>query len=187
MQFNAFRAFEQDASAKAAQAFNEGVRLLGESVEEARRLISGLRSPVLDSAGVVAAIRDFLDPIVQHTNVEIQFAENLGAMRLAPILETAVFRIVQESVTNARKHSRSDRIRVMLKSTSDSLKVEIQDWGRGFQSSEISRSSFGLEGIQQRARLLGGRVRINTSPGEGTRVRVVFPMMMPARTDAWEP
>ena len=97
--------------------------------------------------------------------------------RLEPLLENTIFRIVQESLTNACKHSKSDRIRVEVVQQDEFIRIEVRDWGTGFDPDNIAASCFGLRGVQERARLLGGRATIESKAGEGTRIAVKLPVV----------
>ncbi len=92
-------------------------------------------------------------------------------------MENAIFRIVQESVTNARRHSRSKNVRIELVQHGPLVRMVVQDWGVGFDPAVVGEGNFGLAGIRQRARLLGGTAKIESSPGQGTRVRVELPVV----------
>ena len=91
--------------------------MLNECMREARRLINGLRSPILDELGVVAAIEDLISQNSNQDKPEIDFVHHLDRERLAPSLENVIFRIVQESLTNARRYSQSDRLLVRVDPT----------------------------------------------------------------------
>lgn len=160
---------------EARKAFEGGLHLLERSVNEVRNLISGLRPPVLDEAGVVPAI-EYLIRESQGSGPEIEFHHQMRSQRLPGPLETTVFRIVQESLNNARHYSHSDRVRVNLTENKHWLRIEVQDWGVGFNPKEVEAGHFGLEGIRERARLLGGRSSIESSPGKGTHVMVEIPL-----------
>jgi signal transduction histidine kinase len=92
-------------------------------------------------------------------------------------LENAVYRIFQEALTNACKHSRSKKVMVTLAQEGSEVRLEVQDWGSGFDPGAVGKGHFGLEGIRQRVRLLGGRLAIESTPGSGTVVRVVVPIV----------
>jgi signal transduction histidine kinase len=94
-----------------------------------------------------------------------------------PILENAIYRICQEGLANACKHSHSDRVRIRLSQIEDRIRIEIRDWGDGFDPSHVQENRFGLIGIRQRVRLLGGRHRIQSAPAKGTRLTVELPIM----------
>jgi signal transduction histidine kinase len=80
-------------------------------------------------------------------------------------------------MTNACRHSRSEKVRVRLTQQGDWVALEVRDWGIGFDKARIQGNRFGLEGIRQRSRLLGGNLSIKSKPGGGTVVRVKFPVM----------
>jgi signal transduction histidine kinase len=152
------------------------VRLLDQSMTEVRRLIGGLRPPILDEEGVVAAIEHLVHDVRNHVGLEIEFYSNVEFVRLEPTLENALLRTVQEGVTNAQKHSGSDRMRIDLSQTGQTIRLEIRDWGVGFDPA-VATTGFGLEGIRQRARLHGGDASIESTPGQGTVIVVNLPVV----------
>ena len=97
--------------------------------------------------------------------------------RLPPILENALYRIAQEALTNACKHSRSKKATVTMVQEGQDVRLEVRDWGIGFDPEAVGKGHFGLEGIRQRVRLLGGRLTIESAPGSGTLVQVVAPIL----------
>jgi signal transduction histidine kinase len=97
--------------------------------------------------------------------------------RLPPILENAIYRIVQEALTNACKHSKSKKVTVTMAQQGQGVCLEVRDWGIGFDPQAVEKGHFGLEGIRQRARLLGGRLTIESTSGSGTLVQVVVPIV----------
>ena len=142
---------------------------------ETRRLIGGLRPPVLDEAGVVPAIEYLVAEHQRRDGPEIEFVHEVQFDRLAPPLESALFRIVQECLTNACRYSQSPKVRVELRQADDRVRIDVQDWGVGFDPEQIGDGHFGLRGIRERARLLGGTVSIQTAPQQGTHVTVELP------------
>ncbi len=156
--------------------FDRARKLLRMAVDEARRLISGLRPPVLDELGIVAAI-EYLINETRPDIPAIQYEHNLTVDRLAPPLESAVFRIVQEALANIRKHSGSKSASVKLTQHDGRLLLEVRDAGQGFNPEQVSGERFGLQGIRQRARLLGSTAEIISRPGEGATVRVDLPLI----------
>ena len=89
----------------------------------------------------------------------------------------AIYRIAQEALTNACQHSKSERILVSLLQRGEHLHVQVRDWGVGFDPKAVPKRHFGLEGIRQRARLLGGKCGIRSTAGKGTRVTVELPVV----------
>jgi two-component system sensor histidine kinase DegS len=106
----------------------------------------------------------------------IQFVHDVQFSRLAPALEMAVYRIVQESLNNVRQHSGSQTARVELTQRKDRLVITIEDWGKGFDPAKVRPKRYGLTGVRERARLLGGRAKIKSAVGQGTRIDVELPL-----------
>ncbi len=153
----------------------EGMRLLQAAAGESRRLIGGLRPPALDELGIVEAI----ESLVVDTRAEVPdvaFHHTLPGPRLPPALETTIFRIVQESLSNVRKHAAAERVTVEVARTGDAVRIRVVDDGRGFEPATVPEDRFGLEGIRQRSRLFGGTPRIDSTPGRGTTVEVTLPI-----------
>jgi len=149
--------------------------LVRKAVRESRELIGGLRPPILDELGVVPAIEYLIDdqpgegPSIE-LKVQVQFD------RLEPLLEGTIYRIVQEAITNVRRHSKSDRAEIRLVQVDNRIQLEIRDWGVGFNPADVQQKRLGLQGIRERARLMHGWAAIDSSPGEGTRIFVDLPM-----------
>ena len=146
MQFEMFSRLAGRADNEVWKTFESGLAMLSESMREARRLINGLRSPILDELGVVAAIEDLISQNSNQDKPEIDFVHHLDRERLAPSLENVIFRIVQESLTNARRYSQSDRLLVRLTQRDDYIRIEVQDWGIGFNPRNSWRWSLRLGG-----------------------------------------
>jgi signal transduction histidine kinase len=113
----------------------------------------------------------------RHGGPKIECHSSVQFGRLPAILENAIYRIVQEALTNACKHSRSKAVKLTLAQDGQDVRLEVQDWGIGFDLDSVEKGHFGLEGIRQRVRLLGGRLTIESTPGSGTRVEVVVPIV----------
>lgn len=176
MQLEMFSRFTGRSDDEVWRTFETGQQRLNECMREARRLINGLRSPILDEFGVVAAIEDLISQNNNQDKPEIAFVHHFDRERLEPSLETVVFRIVQESLTNARRYSRSERVLIRLSQRDDYIRIEVQDWGIGFNPRKVGDGHFGLEGIQERARLFGGSATVKSALGKGTRIVVQLPL-----------
>ena len=162
--------------AKIESTCNELKKALTDCLGEARRLISGLRPPILDELGIVAAVDYLIDEHRQQGGPEIELVADVRTDRFPPPLESTIFRIIQESLTNAVRYGQTEKIRVKLVET-DRLHVEIQDWGIGFDPTAATANHFGLQGIRERAKLFGGTVVIDSAPGKGTRITVDLPRL----------
>jgi PAS domain S-box-containing protein len=167
---------ERDPDA-AREMLDEAIRLLRDAMTETRRLIGGLRPPILDESGVVDAIDYLLSERRQRGGPKIEFVHLSELGRLAPPLESAIFRIVQEGLTNACRYSQSEKVRVSLEQVNNRVHVEVRDWGIGFDPARVERGHFGIQGIRERAQLLGGNVVIDAAPGKGTRIIVDLPLL----------
>jgi signal transduction histidine kinase len=138
--------------------------------------MSGLRPPILDEAGVVLAVAYLIAEQSAPGELQIELTHRVSFDRLEPLLEGTIFRIVQEALNNVKRHSRSSRAEVKLAEREGRLQIEVRDWGVGFDPEQVSKDQFGLAGIRKRAALMGGQARIETSPGQGTRVLVDLPL-----------
>lgn len=175
-----FETFEDQWSVSPAEAkmsADAGIAALKRASTEVRRLITGVRTPVLDRLGIVSAIEDLAHQLQFPHSPKIEFQRNMANIRFASVLENCLYRIAQELVTNACKHSRSTKVRVLLRKFDGHLMLKVRDWGIGFDPKCISEERFGLEGVRERTRILGGKLRIRSQPGEGTTVRVTLPIV----------
>jgi signal transduction histidine kinase len=159
---------------EAAGELAEAHRLLQAATAEARRLIGGLRPAALDDAGLVAAIES-LAADARRDIPEVTFSHRLAGERLPGATEAALFRIVQEAIGNARRHARARHLQIELTGDAHGVRVRVADDGRGFDPARVPAEHYGLEGIRQRARLLGGVPRITSAVGAGTTVEVTLP------------
>jgi PAS domain S-box-containing protein len=184
MQFETY-VYQKDKQPRlAAEAFDAGMTMLRQGHFEARRLISGVRPPILDEAGIVAAIAQLVNEERHKKGPKIEYLSKVEFERLTPILENAIYRIVQEALNNACTHSKSKRVRVELVQHGDKVRIEVRDRGIGFKPEDIDdESHFGVAGIRERARLLGGSAQIESSPGKGTRIVVELPIVLRSDED----
>jgi PAS domain S-box-containing protein len=178
MQFQTFAHLKETKPQLAAKAYDAGMTMLQQGHFEARRLISGVRPPILDEEGIAAAITHLLHEQQLHNRPNIEYRSKVNFDRLVPILENAIYRIVQEGLANACQHSKSETVRVSLLQHEDQVRIEIRDWGVGFNTRAVEGNRFGLEGIRQRAKLLGGKCSIRSTAGKGTRITVELPVVV---------
>lgn len=154
-----------------------GMAALLRAAAEIRNLMSGRRTPVLDREGLVAAIAELATQLGSVPGAPaIEFYHAVRFVRLEPILENSLFRIAQEGLNNACRHSGSDAVRVRLVQEADTLSLEVQDWGSGFDPAAIRLDRFGLESLRERSQLLAGQLRIESRPNQGTRICARFPL-----------
>jgi len=178
MQFETYVHHKQNNLPLADKAFQAGMAMLQQGHFETRRLIAGVRPPILDESGVMAAIMHLVNEQRRQRKPKIEFYSKVLFTRLVPIVENAIYRIVQEGLANACQHSKSEKVRVRLLQYDDRVQIVVRDWGIGFDLKSIQENRFGLEGIRQRVRLLGGKCRIRSQLGKGTRLFVELPVIV---------
>jgi PAS domain S-box-containing protein len=161
---------------KNAESMQHASHLLRTAIQEGRRLIDGLRPPVLEEYGLLDAISNHVEEMQSHHGIEVDFQHEVQFSRLAPVVERAIYRIVQESLNNIALHSGADRAKVTMRQRERFIDLCIEDSGHGFDVSSVHQKRYGLASIRERARLLGGQARIDSTPGQGTAVRVTLPL-----------
>jgi PAS domain S-box-containing protein len=177
MQLQVFDGLRESNPEAAKKAYDAATQLVSQSHAEARRLVSEVRPPIIDEIGLETAISHLVHEQRRHGGPEIEYHSSVQFGRLPAILENALYRIVQEALTNACKHSKSKNVMVTMTQEGQDVRLEVQDWGIGFDPGSVEKGHFGLEGIRQRVRLLGGRLTIESTPGSGTLVQVVVPIV----------
>jgi signal transduction histidine kinase len=148
---------------------------LGRAIAETRRILAALRPLAVDAGGLADASRQSLDEIARDTGWSVDLVENLGAARLPPAVETAAFRILQEALSNARKHAGTTRIEVVLSRDTDRVHLDVRDYGVGLAAAGGARG-LGLPSMRERARLLGGSCVVEAATGGGTHVHAQLPL-----------
>jgi signal transduction histidine kinase len=165
------------------EALERTVELVQQTVREARRLIAGLRPTALDDFGLATAIRLEAEAL-QSEGWKVTYEDDLGDQRLPSTIETALYRVAQEALTNIRKHAGQTRVAIRLEHEPDAVRLEVRDWGRGFGSTAPQTQSrpgerVGLLGMQERVALLRGRCVISSHPDAGTSVLAEVPLVQP--------
>jgi two-component system sensor histidine kinase NreB len=177
MHLQTMQALREQGNAETSEMLSTALELSRQCMVEARHLIGGLRPPILDESGVVAAIEFMIEDKQRSEKAKIEFHHEVQSRYMAAPLESAIYRIVQECLTNACRYSQSEKIEIELKQNEGMLVLRIQDWGIGFDSQHIKGQHFGLRGIRERARLLGGKADIVSAPHEGTTIVVHLPLI----------
>jgi PAS domain S-box-containing protein len=149
---------------------------LSRTIAEGRRLITQLRPIVIDEHGLIEAIHHLIADEKRNSGLIVAFSHEVKFDRLPSLFENALFRITQEALNNARRHSGEKRARVVLTQGAGHLRLVIHDDGVGFDPSQVPDDRFGLEGMRKRAQLCGGRTQIQSAPGQGTTIMVEVPL-----------
>jgi PAS domain S-box-containing protein len=185
MYFQAAENLGNQESAERAKAHAAGLTILRKTLKEARRLISDVRAPILDEEGIEAAIAHLVQEHREPNAPHIEFHSAVAFGRLEPIAENAIYRIAQEGLANACRHSAAKRVRIeLVQQDNNTVRMEIRDWGVGFDPNVMGEQCFGLRGIRERARLLGGHAVIESAPGQGTRIVAELPLASPRAAQA---
>ncbi len=178
-QLQMFDHFRESKPEEAQKTYQTARQILDQAVDETRRLIQGLRPPVLEEAGVATAIKILIAEHKERSDVDIEFVCDIQFDRLDSLFENALYRITQEGLNNASRYSGTKKVRVTLQQEGRKITLEIRDWGRGFDTTAVDADNFGLEGIRQRAKILGGQATIQSTPGQGTRIAIQLPLPSP--------
>jgi hypothetical protein len=142
-----------------------------------RRVIEDLHPSLLDHLGLATAVQWFAEEACKAANMECHVDGSRAGGRLAPDLEIAMYRIVQESVANAVRHSQAKHVEVTLERADNGLRVTVRDDGVGIENLDSARKqAHGLAGMSQRMRALNGSLQVTSKRGEGTRIEAFLPL-----------
>ena len=147
--------------------------VIREAVQEVRRISHGLRPAILDELGPEAAIRTMIDQMPAEWNERIAFSAKGERRRLDDGVDTALYRIAQEALTNITRHSNATSVRMDLSYSATSVRLEVQDDGVGMNP---GADGFGITSMRERAALVGGRVTLQSAPGQGVTLTFDAPV-----------
>lgn len=156
---------ETDEAREATAAIRE---LVASTLQDVRRLAVELRPSALDDFGLVPAVERLASNLSEQSELVVDLEAQLGDRRLPPEAETALYRIIQEALTNVVKHAAAHRVSITLVRKEASAVVVIEDDGRGFDPEAVRAGALGFTGMRERVELVGGRLTFETSPGAGT-------------------
>lgn len=147
---------------------------------DVRRLTLGLRPSLLDDFGLAAALQRIVEDFRQHDAITIQLdTDELSEIRLPENVETTLFRIAQEALTNVVRHAKANRVSIRVSRDDLIVTLQIEDDGVGIDPSKLSGSNpghLGIVGMRERVALIGGKFEIRSQNGSGTRLRVSIPI-----------
>jgi PAS domain S-box-containing protein len=157
----------------------EARALVSDLMERVRELSLNLRPAMLDDLGLLPALLWQFERYTAQTQIRVSFRHvGLAGRRFTPEVETAVYRILQEALTNVARHAKTGEATVYLWADQDTLTFRVEDRGAGFDPAVVraKRTSSGLAGMRERARLLDGHLKVESTPGAGTAVRAELPL-----------
>jgi len=158
---------ETDEAREATASIRE---LVAATLQDVRRLAVELRPSALDDFGLVPAVERLASNLSEQSDLVVDLEARLGDRRLPPEAETALYRIVQEGLTNVVKHAAAHRVSITLVRKEAAAVVVIEDDGQGFDLEAVRAGALGFTGMRERVELVGGRLTVETSPGAGTTV-----------------
>jgi signal transduction histidine kinase len=170
-----------DTSTRLPQAMlksriDEAQALVDQLMEQVEELSLDLHPPMLDELGLLPTLLAHFDRYTHQTHIQVMFKQNgLDSRHFRPELETTVYRLIQEALTNVARHAGVQEVTVRLWVGHDTLGVEVEDHGVGFDP-QATGVSMGLPGMRERAALLGGQLTIESAPGSGTQITAELPL-----------
>ncbi len=171
-------ALREETGERLQETGQAAVEQIDDEIVKLRRLITELRPASLDTIGLQAALQALAEQHYQAANLQVDCDFDLASeeeARPTPVLETAVYRLVQEALNNVSKHSMARRAELAVHASRGSIEIEVVDNGVGFEPNLV-REGFGLVGMRERAALLGGTLDVVSNRGSGTRVRAEIPL-----------
>jgi signal transduction histidine kinase len=173
-------------------ALGQAIELLTHGIANLRALITDLRPAALDELGVQPALEALVTRVAAAAglsiplDVRLAYEEGRSDRRHTPELELALYRLVQEALTNVAKHAEASEVRICVTDSDDMVVVEVLDNGRGFDPGAAS-DGFGLVGMRERVALVGGSLDVRSEPGEGTTVCARIPVARQTQRDGTPP
>ena len=168
----------------------EAQEMVGELIARVRNLSLDLRPSMLDDLGLLPALLWHFDRYTAQTDISVTFRHaGLEGRRFEPEVETGAYRIVQEALTNVARHAGVREATVRLRADRDTLTVEVEDQGAGFdpEAALAARASSGLSGMRERSALLGGTLKVESAPGAGVRLQAELPAGAPGEKRGGSP
>lgn len=169
-------------SPKEAQGEMEELKkLIIMNIKEVRQIIFNLRPSTLDDLGLIPTLEHFLKKLEAEEKIKTSMQVEGLEKKLPPMIETAIYRIVQEALTNVRKHSKATKVRLKIRTEEGKLYLDISDNGTGFQPEKSSKhrsegDTVGIIGMKERVALLGGTLNVDTLKNKGSRISIEMPI-----------
>ncbi len=163
-------------AAKVRATVQRALHLARANLEEARRSVVDLRGAALDGRTLAQALRVLTTEYSTESGPRLRFSAVGAQIPLPPRVEAGVLRMAQEALTNALNHAGARQISLRLVVTPEQLRLTVRDDGAGFDPAALPAGRFGLVGLRERAKLLGGTVQIASAPGQGTHIAIQIPL-----------
>jgi len=150
--------------------------LIVATLQDVRRLAVELRPKALDDFGLVPALERLAETVSEHAGIPVQVAAQLGDERLPGEIETTLYRLVQEALTNVVKHAHAQNVSIFLVRRQDRVTAVVEDDGQGFDPERTREDALGLVGMRERIGIVGGRLNVESRPDAGTTIAVEVPL-----------
>jgi PAS domain S-box-containing protein len=166
-----------DVRGRVNERLQRAMQVTGETIARIRNVMADLRPPALDDFGLLAALRMHADSVAARLRIPVEITGTDIEPRLAPAVETALFRIAQEALNNIAKHAHASRVDMAITDSGGRVTLTIADDGAGFDPALVdpARTNWGLRTMRERALAIGAALRVESAPGRGTRIRVDLP------------
>jgi signal transduction histidine kinase len=174
VQLEAVKAYWDVDPQKARSTLERSLTAAHSGLGETRRALQALRASPLDDLGLSLAVRTMVEDAAARTNLALNSSVATKLPSLSPDVEQCIYRVAQEAVANAARHAKARTLTVNLESTEGKVTLTVHDDGVGFDVEKRDKANhYGLEGMQERAQLVGGELTVTSKPGEGTTVKLV--------------
>lgn len=175
------KALPSDAPAPSRDRLAEAMQLAEQTLEQIRELSLNLRPPMLDDLGLVPTLRWYVKRYTSRTNIAAELTVLGIEQRLPPPVETALYRVLQEALTNVARHAEATTVHLQLRYDAQSVTAQVEDNGRGFLVNQnvlpaTDAAGMGLLGMRERVTLLGGTFQIESAPGKGAQLWLEIPV-----------
>jgi signal transduction histidine kinase len=168
---------EQSAESEEARTAVASVRdLVVSTLQDVRRLAVELRPSALDDFGLVSAVERLAETFREQSGLQVDLEARLGDERLPREAETALYRVVQEALTNIVKHAQAGRVSILLQRKGNAVVAMVEDDGAGFDPGTTRKDALGLAGMRERVVLVGGRLQVESAAGAGTTLVAEVPV-----------
>lgn len=190
MGLHSVKSIMQSSPGMAGQRLQELESMSATAVDDLRELIADLRPAQLDDLGLVPALRDMANHVARRSGMQVEINASEARRRLRAQVETILYRLAQEALNNAARHSHAKNVTITLEFSAEDVMLDIRDDGIGFVPEAViktqsPRRAWGLLGMQERVTLVGGTLKIESAPGKGTRLVAHIPLVQVEETSAY--
>jgi len=164
----------EDVRATVGPRLDDAQKLVQATIDNARNIMAELRPPGLDDYGLDVALSGHAGAVAQRLGIPVRVSGKSPQPRLAPVVETALYRIVQEALNNVAKYANAKNVEITLATRSREVTLTVTDDGTGFDTGKVPANSYGLRIMRERAQAVGARLEVDSVRGRGTRIAVIL-------------